>query len=259
MSWCLVLALAFEACARPCPSFAPATPTLTDAPADAQLRLGEASVEVVVRDALEGGPRPDVPVTLTCACLPAPLRLATGPEGLIRARGLPAGSYEIEVELAPSFRQSARVVLATGTKLRLVREQPASPRRVRGAPSLLPAGVALRYERTSCLGSCPAFVAWLDDHGRVTLERDGRTIAWQLRPRARRRSLHLARCLAHAPVYDARVMLDLPTMSLALRDGDEIVVSRHDLGDPRAPSELADLEEKLARVLGVARRLDRSR
>lgn len=214
---------------------------------------------VVVRGAHEGGPRPDVPVTLTCACLPAPLRLATGPEGLIRARGLPAGSYEIEVELAPSVLQRARVVLASGTKLRLLREQPASPRRVRGAPSLLPVGVALRYEWTACLGPCPAFVAWLDEQGRVTLERDGRTIAWQLRAGARRRSLHLARCIARAPAYDARVRTDFPTMSIAVRDGDEIAVSRHDHGDPRAPRALADLEAKLARLLGVTRHLDRSR
>lgn len=254
----LILALTLGACARPCPSFAPAPPAVSDAPADAQLGLGEASVDVVVRGADDGRPRIGVPVTLACACLRAPLRLATGPDGLARARGLPAGSYEIDVERPPYARQGARVVLAASTRLRVVREQPAEPRRERAAPSLVPPGVALRYEETACLGSCPAFVAWLDDQGRVRLERDGHTSEWRLGPVARRRALRLARCVARAPTYE-RVMLDAPTTSVAVRDGDGVAVSRHDHGDPRAPRALADLEAKLARVLGVARRLDRSR
>lgn len=252
----MLAALAF-ACDRPCPSLAPGPTAVADAPASARLDGGAASVEVAVRGAEDRAPRPGVPVVLRCDCLREPLRLATDASGLARAHGLPAGSYDIEVEMVPAVPQRARVVLVDTAKIRLVRELPAPPRRVRGDPSLLPAGVAVRYERTACLGPCPAFVTWLDDEGRVRLEREGEARVWRIGAVARRRSLRLARCLALAPSYGARVRTDFPAVSVAVRDGDGVAVSRHERGDPRAPRALAELEAKLARALGVTRRVGR--
>lgn len=255
----VALALALGACAHPCPSLAPPATAAAVVPHPSEhVGRDSATLTVRLRDAHDASPRARVPVRLECACLPAPLRLATGPHGLARAVGLPPGDYTIHITAAPALELRSAVSLSRAARFILNRALPPDPRPVRRDASALPPPIALlRYEQTACLGDCPAFVATLDDARHVRLEQDGHAVTWTLGPIAHRRSLRLARCLARAPSYDAHLRTDFPWVHLEVRDGEEVAVLRHDRGDPRAPQALTKLETALVRALRIPRHLER--